>query len=204
MSNEQAAYELLCQTVCAYSTSTVCCKAEHAKTSYRKGSDILRWSVIFRGKTSGVTIRAPVSSKIFFSTQVPPSKHLSSTLFSPFRSLKTRLQVPSPPPTQRFVFSSAYFIFWSTCTVYHLSYSCGILHKEPSHFPCYSTTRAKAAVSRKYTSVIAGSVLRSCLRGKHQACLHCRIHVKILIIFILKTLQVSLSVHTRTTLFELQ
>lgn len=61
--------------------------------SSSKGPDILRWTVIFRGKTCGVTIRAPLSSKDFLlvhksrllSILAPPS-------FPPFRSLKTRLQ----------------------------------------------------------------------------------------------------------------
>jgi hypothetical protein len=127
----------------------------------------LRWSVIFRGKTCGVTNRAPLSSKIFFSTQVPPSKHLSSTLFSPFPIFK------NTPPCRHLLLPSVSSSLPPTlspgplapCT-YHLSYSRGILHKESSHFLCYSTTRAKEAVSRKYKPVTAGSVLRSCLRGK--------------------------------------
>lgn len=84
---DASAHQLLCPIVSAYSTSTAGCK-----TAYRKGPDILRWSVIFRGKTYGVTIRAPLSSKDFLlvhksrllSILAPPS-------FPPYRSLKTRL-----------------------------------------------------------------------------------------------------------------
>lgn len=55
--------------------------------------------------------KAGASSKIFFATEVPPSKHLGSTLFPSFPIFKNPPPVSSSSPIYLSFSSSIYFIF---------------------------------------------------------------------------------------------
>lgn len=135
------------------STSARLSCVKHAKASQRRGLDILRLPVIFRGKTFDVTQRlnlprfSLVHKSRLLSILAPPS-------FPPFRSLKTRLQCRHLLLPHRFVFSCTYFIMWSTRTVFHLPCSCVVFCDRNQ----VTASWPKGTASRKHTSTTAASV----------------------------------------------